>query len=192
MVRLPAPAGEADPALTGLLRLRRSTKAIAADPLDLATVAGLLWCATGSTDGGRRTHGSAHAAYPVATTLVAGAVHDLETGGYRYVAEEHRLAPTRPGDRREELATATLDAAWLARAPAVVVLSADLGGVVPRFTWIEVGLTSQNLHLAAAARGLGTVLIGGLDPGRAAAAGEGLIPDRHQILALLPVGRPAD
>lgn len=135
-------------------------------------------------------------------TVVAGQVRGLPAAAYRYRGARHELTPVAPGDHREALAAATVDAHWLARCPVLVLLSADttaaddhfreLGPAQgERFAWFEAGLIAQNLYLWAAAAGLGTVFIGGLDAPAVARAAHPLLPAGESVLGLLPLGRPS-
>lgn len=198
VVVLPPGAGTVvSPVLTD----RRSVKELDAEPMALEEVAGVLRHAAGVDGAGRRTYASARAQYLVSVTLVAGEVTGLRPGAYRYLGDRHALRTVRVGDVRPAVAAATVDAQWLAGAPAVLVLSADLAraddyfaelgpGQGERFAWLEAGLITQNAYLWSAATGWGTVFIGGLDqaglPGVAP-----LVPGGEQVLGLLPVGRPA-
>lgn len=192
------PEAPEDAPLISLLRQRRSTKVFTAGRLPLDAIGELLWAATGSTGDGRRTVGSAHALYPVTTTLVAGSVSGLPAGAYRYRPEAHDLEPVGPGDHRAALAGITIDASWLTDCPAVLLLSADLDRANEhfadqgahrgeQFALVETGAIAQNVQLWAASHGLGAVFIGGLRELDSA-----LAPPHHQVLGLLPVGRPAE
>lgn len=200
-VRITLPAGPAT-ALTELLTERRSTKHLAASSLALDQVAGLLRHAAGVDGAGRATYASARARHLVAVTLVAGEVVGLRPGAYRYAGEEHALRTGTLGDHRPALAAATIDADWLGQAPAILVLSADLDaadeffvelgpGRGERFAWLEAGLITQNAYLWAAAEGVGTAFIGGLDQAGLPAAARAVVPATHTVLGLLPVGWPA-
>ncbi|WP_221584879.1 SagB/ThcOx family dehydrogenase [Microbacterium sp. G2-8] len=180
---------------------RRSTKTFRADPLPLDLLAAALRHAASRTEA--RPHASARARYLVGTTIIAGEVDGLTRGAYRYDAASHELAPTRSGDVRRSLADATIDAAWLARCPAIIALSADPAradagfeeldrGQGERFAWFEAGMIAQTLHLWAADAGLGTAVIGGFDSAAMPQAADGLVPEGHRILALLPLGFAAD
>ena len=188
-------------ALSPLLTDRRSNKELTDEPLALEDVASLLRHAAGVDGAGRPTYASARSQYLVSVTLVAGEVIGLRPGAYRYEAGRHALRTETLGDQRPVLAAATVDAHWVAHAPAVLVLSADLAaadeffaelgpGKGERFAWLEAGLITQNAYLWAVATGWGTVFIGGLD--QAALPGVApVLPDGEQVLGLLPVGWPA-
>lgn len=181
---------------------RHSTKRYAADsPLDLRDVGAALFAAGGVFDG-RRVVPSARRTHPILLTLVAGDVVGLAPATYRYDAESHDLRTTAAGDSRPGVASATLDAPWLAHCPALILMSADLAAARARFAdqppdhgerfvWIEAGHAAQNVYVWAAQRALGTALIAGLNDDEAAHACRGLIPPDHQILGILAVGSAA-
>ena len=196
------PAIQHDDRLDRILLSRRSTKQFTDRPLSLADIAHALWTVAGTTMGGRRVGASARATYPVAATLIAGDIDGLAMGAYLYDPAEHTLAITRSGDQRQAVADASLDAGnWLPACSAAILLSADVAAARERFpdqpadhgerfVWIEVGLAAQNAYLWAAERGVGTVLLAGLDDERAVESCHGLIPDRHELLGILPLGEP--
>ena len=198
LIVLPSAGGTA---LSPLLTARRSAKELTDEPLALAEVASLLRHAAGVDGAGRPTYASARAQYLVSVTLVAGEVIGLRPGAYPYLGARHALSTGTLGDLRPALADATVDAHWVAGAPAVLVLSADLEaandyfaelgpGQGDRFAWLEAGLITQNVYLWAAATGWGTVFVGGLD--EVALSGVApVVPEGEQVLGMLPVGWPA-
>jgi len=193
----------ADGALAQTLKRRRSTKSFRPDHIDSGVLSQLL-ATTISTGASRsRPYGSAHGRYDVLVTVVAVAVQGLPPAAYRYLPDDHALLRcSEQGDHRAELAHATLDAAWLTQCPVALILSADLSaanrafdaqqaGRGERFCWLEAGLLTQNIHLWAAANGLGTVFLGGLDPTKTQEATASWLPSSHSVLGILPIGHPA-
>jgi SagB-type dehydrogenase family enzyme len=178
------------------LQRRRSVRAFAPTPLTLADVAQLLWASQGRSDAqGHRTAPSAGALYPLEATLVAGRVDGLSAGVYRYLPDDHRLQPGARGDLRAAVAAATRGQAWVAQAPILLVIAADPQRIAPRYgaraeryVHIEAGHASQNVYLQAAARGLGTTIVGAFDDAALRAALE--LPAVQVPLAVLPVGHP--
>lgn len=199
LVALPPVEGTA---LSPLLTDRRSVKEFTDEPLALPEVASLLRHGAGVDGAGRPTYASARSQYLVSVSLVAGDVIGLRPGAYRYLGGRHALRTHALGDLRPGLAAATVDAHWLADVPALLVLSADMDAandcfaeLGPRqgeqFAWLEAGLITQNAYLWAAATGLGTVFIGGLDQAALPGLSAGIVPTGEQVLGLLPVGWPA-
>jgi SagB-type dehydrogenase family enzyme len=195
-VALPAAAQSGPMAVEQALQRRRSVRAFAPTPLTPADVAQLLWAAQGRTDAqGHRTAPSAGALYPLDVLLVAGRVEGLPAGLYRYLPDGHRLQPGATGDLRAAVAAATRGQAWVAQAPALLVIVADpqrstprYGARAERYLSIEAGHAAQNVYLQATARGLGTTIVGAFDD-QALRAALGLTA-AHVPLAVLPVGHP--
>jgi SagB-type dehydrogenase family enzyme len=176
------------------LQQRRSVRRLAATPLALADLAQLLWAAQGVTDAqGHRTAPSAGALYPLEVLLVAGRVDGLAPGVYRYRPGEHALVKVAAGDVRDQVAAATRGQPWVAEAPALLVIAADVartaaryGARADRYVQVEAGHAAQNVYLQCAARGWATVTVGAFDDAKLRQA-VGLAPDR-MVLALMPVG----
>jgi SagB-type dehydrogenase family enzyme len=196
IVRLPQPRTRGEVSLEEALARRRSVRAFADRPLALAEVAQLLWSAQGVTSAsGGRTAPSAGALYPLELFVVAGDVTDLAPGIYRYRPASHDLARVAEGDHRRALAAAALGQSSPAGAPVVFVITGvyerttgKYGDRGVRYVHVEAGLAAENLCLAAAAEGLGAVVVGAFDDAR---VGEvlGLTRDLRPLL-LVPVGRP--
>lgn len=181
--------------LEAALAQRQSLRSFGAQPLTVAEAGQLLWSAQGeSRAGGRRTAPSAGATYPLVLYLVAGRVEGLAAGVYRYAPQGHRLAALAPGDARTTVAAAARGQAWLAEAPALVVIAAEpsrtaarYGARADRFVNMEAGAAAQNLLLQAVALGLGATLVGAFDDVALRAALP--LAGAEQPLAVLAVGR---
>ena len=193
---LPAPSLAGPLPLEQALQGRRSRRGFRAEPLSLADVAQLLWAAQGRTDdAGHRTAPSAGALYPLELILVAGRVDGLAPGVHRYLPDDHALRSVGDGDRRAAVAACTRGQAWVAEAPALLVIAAAprrtrqrYGERADRFVALEAGGAAQNVYLQAAARGWATVLVGAFDEARLGDA-IGLDAERA-ALGLMPIGRP--
>jgi SagB-type dehydrogenase family enzyme len=205
VIPLPEPRLEGTVAVETVLSQRRSVRAYSPDTLSLEDASQLLWAAQGITwrpGAGERGEAlraapSAGARYPLETYLVAGRVHGLEAGLYRYIPGEHALVVVLPGDHGAGLAEASIGQRALAEAPAVIVVAGvyartegRYGGRARRYVHMEVGAVAQNVAIQAVALGLGSVYVGAFrdDPVRELLE----LPADHAPLALLPVGRPAD
>src|SRR5699024_258243 len=160
-------------------------KEFTSQPLSLEHLGGAL--AHAARRGPARPYASARNQHLITLTIIAGRVGGLPPGAYQSAPAEHALLPGPPGGHRPGPAAGTVDATWLARCPAIVMLSADhrraeasfaeLGpGKGEHFAWLEAGLLAQNLYLWAGATGLGTVFIGGLHTSVLARAAERLLP----------------
>jgi SagB-type dehydrogenase family enzyme len=139
---------------------------------------------------------SAGALYPLVLYLVAGDVDGLEPGVYRYVTDDHSLEPVTGGDVRPALCEACLGQPWVSSAPASVVICADPSVTTSRYgdrgemyVLIEVGHCGQNVYLACAASGLGTVAVGAFD--EAAVSSVLGLTGGVRPFYVMPVGVPA-
>jgi len=192
---LPPPDLAGDVSVEEALQGRRSVREFAPERLSLADVTQVVWAAQGETHpGGYRTTPSAGALFPLELYVVVGDVDGLPPGTWRYRSATHDLVLVREGDAREPLATAALRQDCVREAPAVLVFT----GVVPRtarkygrrarrYVHVEVGHAAQNVYLQCAGRGLGTVMVGAFDDEMV--RGVLGLPDDHEPLALMPVGR---
>lgn len=194
--RLPQPVGEQEACLTRILHARRTIRSFSPRSLSQIQVARLLWAAQGVTSPeGYRTAPSAGALYPLELHLVAGNVEGLPSGSYRYDPAGHALRAAVPGDIRRAIAKAALNQSWIARVPAVVVISglesrttAKYGRRGTRYVHMEVGHAAQNLLLQAVALGLAGAIVGAFDDNSLKHLLQ--LPGEERPLAILPVGHP--
>lgn len=186
------------------LRARRSIRRYDARAIDLARLLRLLWAGQGTAGGdGKRTTPSAHALYPLSLFVVAGRVDGLATGLHRYDPGANALSRQSTGDLRAGVCAAALeDQAWLAQAPAVIVIAADMARAIEafadqppdgrrgvRYVYLEAGALMQNVCLQAAALGFATVFVGGIDDAKTAAALN--LPRPFEPVGLICAGWPA-
>ena len=175
VVSLPDPRAWSPPPLNlhALVTSRRTHRAYKADPLGIAELSWLLWCAQGvekTMDDGRtmRTVPSAGARHAFETFLLVNAVDTLEPGLYRFIAPTHQLARRAADADRIEALTDAFRNVNLVRLSAVVFIWV---AVAPRMTWkfgergyryllLDAGHACQNLYLSAEAIGCGTCAIG--------------------------------
>ena len=195
-IALPEPAGTGDVSLEETLRDRRSVRTYSAEPLTLAQVGQLLWAGQGITSPeGWRTAPSAGGLYPLSLHVVAGNVRDLPAGVYTYRPDGHAFELLREGDRRADLARASLDQSWVGEGAISIVVAADYaiteakyGDRAARYVQMEAGHVAQNLCLQAVALGLGLVTVGAFDDnGIRDTLG---LPDNLYPLYVIPVGNP--
>jgi SagB-type dehydrogenase family enzyme len=177
------------------LEQRLSERELSGEPASLATAAQLLWAAQGITRGGKgRTAPSAGAHYPIELYLLAGRVTELASGVYHYRPHHHDLIPGVTADHLlVEVADACFEQTWIAGASLVVVITAvferttvEYGERGNDYVLMEVGSVYQNLHLQAAALGLGATVVGAFSGERITSV-LGL-PENHLPQALMPVG----
>ena len=99
---------------------------------------------------------------------------------------------------KEKLSRAALDQKFIAEAPVVIVVCADLAKISLRYgkrgellyAIQDTALAIQNILLSAHALGLGACFVGAFDEERVKSILE--IPDNVRPLALIPVGYPAE
>ena len=189
---LPPPPRSGGAALVNALWKRRSVRAFAGEPVSREDLGFVLWSADGVNrpESAHRTVPSAWGANAVSVYLASASgalVYDAEANALRAVEG------ARPGDLRPEVAGAE----FTRRAPVVLVLAADFrryaGKGKPEMLRImaatDCGVIAQSVYLAAAARGLGTVVTADVRPGAASALG---LPEEVQVLYTMPLGHPAE
>lgn len=186
----PVPAGPPATVL-GALAARRSVRAFGPRPLEDAELGTLCWAAQGVTSPeGHRAAPSAGALHPVSLSVADA------RGVFRYLPARHALERALEKDRREWLAAAALGQEWLARAPAVLIVSAAPAVLVPqygaraeRYAVLEAGHVTENVLLAAVALGLGAVPVAAFSEAAVIEAA-GLVMGQLPMV-LVPVGEPA-
>ena len=194
--KLPSPSAGEDTCLSSILEQRRTNRAFASRSISLTEVARLLWSAQGITSrDGYRTAPSAGALYPLEVHLVAGQVDGLPAGRYRYDPVRGTLEAEIRTDLRRAIAAAALHQDWIAKAPAIVVISAvdarttsKYGKRGIRYVYIEAGHASQNLLLQAVALGLAGATVGAFDDEHLQRLLE--LPAEERPVVILPVGHP--
>ena len=195
-VSLPAPAHDGRTAFERAMWSRRSRREFSERSLRLSELAQLLWATQGMTGfEGRRTAPSAGASYPLEVHVLAGAIEGLVPGHYGYLPRRHVLLEGAAGDRREALARAAEQQPWIARASAILVLTAiserttfTYGERGARYVQQEAGAAAQNLQLQAAALGLASAVVGAFRDEEVARLLD--LPAWETPVCILPVGVP--
>lgn len=174
--------------VTQALRERKSTRSFSARALDPALLAELLWAAFGINRPGTGLH-TAPSWRGVADMIVYAATKE---GTVVYEPEADRVKILGDADIRGRLSPQP----FVATAPVCLVYVSDLrrlGEAGPEderrlYAMVDAAVASENVYLLAAARGLGTCLVGGVD--RAAiSAGLGLAGHAFPTF-VQPVGWP--
>jgi SagB-type dehydrogenase family enzyme len=181
IIRLPVPRYDSDTSVEEALKVRKSVRRYAEEPLLLSDISQILWAAQGITrkmkappgwqkykwQGGFRTAPSAGALYPLDIYLVVGDVKGLPKGVYKYIPQSHSIEQTLEGDRRTEVSNAALKQAAIRNGAAVLVITAVVertavkyGRRADRYVHMEVGHVGQNVYLQGVSSGIGTVMIG--------------------------------
>ncbi|MCD9624852.1 SagB/ThcOx family dehydrogenase [Rhabdothermincola salaria] len=183
--RLPSPSTSGEVSVEAAIADRRSCRSFAADrQVSLDQLSQILWAAQGITGDGRRAAPSAGSLHPLHVLVAAGAVGGVEQGLHRYRPGPHSLALVAEGDHRPVLERCALDdQPWVGQAPLVLVVVAEMSAMVEhfrdqsppgqrgrRYAQIETGAVAENVHLQAAALGLGCVVVAGFDDAALATA----------------------
>ena len=197
-IPLPPPQATGPLSVEEALAKRRSVREYRPEALTLAEVGQLLWAAQGITrPGDHRTAPSAGATYPLEILLLAGSVHDLSPGLYRYRPPEHALVPLLEKDLRIKLTADALGQSCVKDGAAALVITAiyerttgKYGQRGLRYVHMEVGYASENIHLQATALGLGTVAVGAFHDDRVQELLN--LPANEHPLLIMPVGKPFD
>ena len=167
-IKLPDPVYQSQMSVEEAIKTRRSIRTYEKAPLSLQHLSQMLWAAQGITSaGGYRTAPSAGALYPLELYVVAGEVEGLTPGVYRYHPQGHKITLKIEDDPRIALARASVMQNWMAKAPAILVITAfysrtavKYGSRAKRYVHMEVGHAAQNIYLQATSLNLGTVMVG--------------------------------
>jgi SagB-type dehydrogenase family enzyme len=196
-ISLPKPSFDGKVSVEKAIKERRTIRDFKERILSLAQLSQLLWAAQGITDSatGKRASPSAGALYPLDIYVLIGenGVEKIEAGVYHYLPTEHSISFISKGDRRKEIASASLGQRWMAKAPIIFMITAEYRRITGkygergiRYALIEAGHVGQNLFLQAEALGLGAGIVGAFnDLEVSKVAG---LPHKHGPLLIMPVG----
>jgi SagB-type dehydrogenase family enzyme len=196
-IRLSSPSHDGKISVERAIKERRTTRAFRTQPLTMAQLSQLFWSAQGITDeaSGFRTAPSGGALYPLDVYVVVGngGVEGLEPGVYHYQPKSHSIRLVRKGDKRGEVAGASLWQMWMAKAPVMFIVTSEYKRITRkygkrgiRYAQIEVGHVGQNIFLQAGCLGLAAGIVGAF---RDSAVGEAIgAPEAHTPLIIMPVG----
>jgi SagB-type dehydrogenase family enzyme len=147
---------------------RRSHRNYLSEPLDLKTLAHLLWATQGmTTRKGYRAAPSAGALYPIETYLSIQQLTDLPLGIYHFNVANFSLEQLAQGNFLDTLTSAALGQSSVKKAAIVFIWTAVILRSMAkyrdraiRYIFLDAGHICQNLLLAATALGLGACPIG--------------------------------
>lgn len=199
-VELPRPVLDGTVSVEKAIKQRRTKRVFAKKPLSVEQLAQILWAAQGITEQGgfKRASPSGGALYPIDVYAVVGkgAIVNLARGVYRYRPHDHSMAKITEADARADVASASFGQIWIARAPAIIVLTAEYRRITGkygergrRYAVIEVGHIGQNIFLQCEALGLCAGIVGAFDDQDVAAALKA--GHEHEPLIIMPVGWPS-
>jgi len=194
-MKLPEPNFKGHLSIEEALLKRRSIREYSKTSLTLSEISQLLWSAYGITSPeGYRTAPSAMALYPLEIDLVAGNIEDLPAGVYRYSPQNHKLKLSSEGDLRQAVCETTFDQPFVGEGAAVLVFSAvyertcaKFGEAGTKFVHMDLGHSSENLHLQAVALDIGTVVVGAFRPEEVKRVIS--LAEDEDPLYLMPIGR---
>jgi len=196
-ISLPKPSLGGKVSVEKAIKERRTIRDFKERPLSLNHLSQLLWAAQGITDPkeGKRATPSGGALYPLDIYLIVGVngVEGMEAGIYHYLPEKHSISLLSKGDRRKEIATASLWQMWMAKAPVMFIITAEYPRITGkygergfRYALIEVGHVGQNLFLQTEALGLGAGIVGAFNDADVSKVMGG--SPQHEPLLIMPVG----
>jgi SagB-type dehydrogenase family enzyme len=200
VLHLPEPVVDGAVSVEKAIRARRTVRSFHSGALSLAQLSQVLWAARGITDhrGFLRAAPSGGALYPmdVYAVLGEGCVEEVSAGIHHYEPRDHALSSMMEGDRRADVARASLGQMWMARAPLILVITTEYRRICRkygergvRYAIMEAGHVAQNVFLQAEALGLGAGIVGAFDD-REVSRVMGL-PSAHEPLLIMPVGHKA-
>lgn len=160
VINLPARPAKSNVDIVAALEQRRTTREYAPATLSLEDLSAILWAANGvNRPDGKRTAPSAHGRQYIDIYVVA------DNGGYLYDANGHKLVEVTDRKVKDRVARQ----GHIATSSHVLVLMADLSRVPgstedTKLWWAHstAGTIAENVHLMAAARGIGTGIVAGI------------------------------
>jgi SagB-type dehydrogenase family enzyme len=197
VMNLDPPAQDGTVSLERAIKQRRTVRSFGNMPISKRQFSQILWSAQGITeDGGfKRASPSGGALYPADIYAVVGnnCIEDLVAGVYYYQPMNHSVTKIAEGDRRNDLAIASLSQMWMAGAPLLFVITAEYRRITCkygdrgiRYALMEIGHISQNIFLQCQTLGLSAGIVGAFDDGKVARSVGAY--KNHEPLIILPVG----
>lgn len=194
---LPNPNYKGSLSVEEAIKSRRTVRAFSSKPLRKESLSQLLYGAQGITeDGGlKRAAASGGALFPLDVYAVTGnnGVDGLDPGVYHYIPAGHQVERVTGGDRKKQLAKASLSQMWMADPPLNLVITAEYSRICSkygergiRYAMIEAGHVGQNIFLQAEALGLKSGIVGAFDDKEVINVLG--IPEKHEPLLIMPVG----
>lgn len=189
-LELPPPARSGGKPVYEALAARQTSRTFSARRLPPDLLSNLLWAGYGINRPatGGRTAPSAHNWQAVEVYAV------LEAGIYLYEPKPHRLRLVAAGDHRplagtqDFVNTAPLNLVYVANLARTRKAEGDTGLDIAEWVAVEAGAIAQNVALACAAEGLGTVVRAGVQRERFAQTAK--LPAGARIVLAQTVGYP--
>ncbi|MBW1714669.1 MAG: SagB/ThcOx family dehydrogenase [Deltaproteobacteria bacterium] len=196
-MQLPEPMLDGDVSLERAIHKRRTARSFDSKALTLKQVSQLLWAAQGITETGgfKRAAPSAGALYPMDVYAVVGraCIEKLDPGVYHYSPADNALSLAQEGDRRRDVAEASLWQMWMADAPLNLVITAEYSRIMGkyrqrgvRYAMIEAGHIGQNIFLQCQGMGLEAGIVGAFEDEKVVQVTG--IKRTHEPLLVMPIG----
>jgi len=196
-MQLPEPMLDGDVSVERTINTRRTVRSFDSKGLTLKQFSQLLWAAQGITETGgfKRAAPSAGALYPMDVYAVVGrdCIEEVDAGVYHYSPADHALSLAQEGDRRRNVAEASLWQRWMADAPLNLVVTAEYNRIMGkyrqrgvRYAMIEAGHIGQNIFLQCQAMGLEAGIVGAFEDEKVVQVMG--IKRTHEPLLIMPVG----
>jgi SagB-type dehydrogenase family enzyme len=200
-MKLPQPKTQGAVSVEQAIGQRRTVRSFSPKTLLGDQLSQLLWAAQGVTGSGgfKRAAPSAGALYPMDVYAVLGpeSVDRIAAGVYHFEPEDHVLSLVNAGDARDAVSRACLSQMWMAKAPLLLVITAEYGRITgkygrrgERYAMIESGHIGQNIFLQAEALGLKAGIVGAYQDQKLVETMK--LPRAHEPLLVMPVGYPND
>ncbi len=196
-MNLMPPVFDGNISLEKAIKQRRSIRSFINKPVSGQQLSQILWAAQGLTDvsGFKRAAPSGGALYPADIYAVVGGncVENMTSGVYHYRPGNHSISMISEGDRRKDVAVASLRQMWMADAPVLFVVSAEYDRICNkygqrgiRYALIEMGHIGQNIFLQCQTLGLAAGIVGAFND-REVSDVVGM-EKGHEPLVILPAG----
>ncbi len=201
-IALPKPTFSGKVSVEAAIKAKKSERNFKPDALTLAQISQMLWAANGKlpvdavSGATTKVIPSAGGIYPLEVFVLVGknTVGNLAEGLYYYDPQTDSLQLILPGDHRTLLSHASHGQTWMARAPAIIIISAVYPRIMARYqqrgiqyAHMEAGSADQNLYLQAASLGLKIGTVGAFDDTQVSAVLK--LPASTTPLLLVPVGK---
>lgn len=188
-IKLPQPKLTGNMPLETSIYYRRSARSFYPAKIPIEMLSQILWACQGITDKhwNFRSAPSAGAIYPLEIYIAD------EKGVYHYIPATHSLELTTKGDKRPNLARASLTQNFISEAPVNLIITAILnrtkakfGSRSGRYVLLEAGHAAENVLLQATALGLSSAPIGSFWDD--VVASNLNLPPENDPLYILPIG----
>lgn len=194
VIELPVVALSSSFSVEKALAQRRSVRSYKQGKLTLSEIGQLLWSAQGITEPNRklRTAPSAGAIHPLQMYLVVREADGISPGLFSYEPNGHKLVTLKTANLYPQITARATRQTFIGTSGIMLIFAADLEKILPRYkekaeryTYMEIGHASQNVHLQCESLGLGTVCVGAFNEAEL----KSILEIDENPYYLMPVGR---